>query len=263
MPMTIIQMRFCRLAAMIASASTGFSQTPAVTSVNAANDRAIVAPDSIASAWGANFSTSTTAGTLTDGSLPSSVGGVQLSLVDNSMANLTPTLYMVSPTQINYVVPANAALGAGTLTVQSMSGNAEGALLISNVSPGIFTFNGSGTGVPAAQVLTYKPDGQVTNSSPAQPGSSTFAPSPIPIGSNQVYIVLYGTGVRRHSLNPVFAAVKGISIPVAYAGPQSQFPGLDQINIGPLPTSLAGAGTTDLIVTVDGVPANSVQLAFH
>jgi uncharacterized protein (TIGR03437 family) len=261
--MTIIYTRFFLVAAMIASASTGFSQTAAVTSVNAANDRAIVAPASIASAWGANFSTSTTAGTLTDGSLPASVDGVQLSLIDNSMATLTPTLYMVSPTQINYVVPASAALGAGTLTVQSMSGNAEGAVLISNVSPGIFTFNGSGTGVPAAQVLTYNPDGQVTNSSPAQTGSSTFAPSSIAIGSNQVYIVLYGTGVRRHSLNPVFATVNGISIPVAYAGAQSQFPGLDQINVGPLPTSLAGAGTSDLIVTVDGVPANSVQLAFQ
>jgi uncharacterized protein (TIGR03437 family) len=260
--MTIPYTRFLLLAAIIASASTGFSQTAAVTSVNAANDRAIVAPDSIASAWGANFSTSTTAGTLTDGSLPVSVGGVQLSLVDNSMTTLTPTLYMVSPTQINYVVPANAALGAGTLTVQSMSGTADGPVLISNVSPGIFTFNGSGTGVPAAQILTYNPDGQVTNTSPAQTGSSTHSPNPIAIGSNQVYIVLYGTGVRRHSLNPVFATVNSISIPVAYAGSQGQYPGLDQLNVGPLPTSLAGAGTTDLIVTVDGVPANSVQLAF-
>lgn len=260
--MTIPHTRFLLLAAMIANASSGFSQTATVTSVNAANDRPIVAPASIASAWGANFSTSTTAGTLTDGSLPVSVGGVQLSLVDNSMATLTPTLYMVSPTQINYVVPASAALGAGTLTVQAMSGNATGPVLISNVSPGIFTFNGSGTGVPAAQVLTYNPDGQVTNTSPAKSGSSTFAPNPIAIGSNQVYIVLYGTGVRRHSLNPLFATVKGISVPVAYAGSQGQFPGLDQINVGPLPTSLSGAGTTDLIVTVDGVPANSVQLAF-
>lgn len=261
--MTTTHTRVFLLAAMLASASTGFSQSAAVTSVNAANDRAIVAPASIASAWGANFSTSTTAGTLTDGVLPASLGGVQLSLVDNSMSTLTPTLYMVSPTQINFLVPETAALGAGTLTVQSMSGNAEGAILISNVSPGIFTFNGSGTGVPAAQVLTYNPDGQVTNSSPAQTGSSTFAPNSIAIGSNQVYIVLYGTGIRRHSLNPVFATVNGISIPVAYAGAQSQFPGLDQINVGPLPTSLEGAGTADLIVTVDGVPANSVQLAFQ
>jgi uncharacterized protein (TIGR03437 family) len=261
--MTIPHTRFLLLAAMIANASTGFSQTAAVTNVNAANDRPIVAPDSIASAWGANFSTATTVGTLTDGSLPASVGGVQLSLVDNSMAMLTPTIYMVSPTQINYVVPANAALGAGTLTVQSMSGNAEGTVLISNVSPGIITFNGSGTGVPAAQVLTYTPGGQVTNASPAQTGSSTFAPSPIAIGSNQVYIVLYGTGIRRHSLNPVIATIHGTSVPVDYAGAQSQYPGLDQINVGPLPTSLEGAGTTDLIVTVDGVPANAVQLAFQ
>jgi uncharacterized protein (TIGR03437 family) len=170
---------------------------------------------------------------------------------------------MVSPTQINYVVPANTALGAGTLTVQSQSGSAQGTVLVSNVSPGIFTYNGSGTGVPAAQVLTYSPDGKVTNGSPAQSGSSTFAPNPIAIGSNQVYIVLYGTGIRRHSLNPVIATINGTSVPVDYAGTQSQYPGLDQINVGPLPSSLESAGTTNLIVTVDGVPANTVQLAFQ
>jgi len=255
--------RLLLLAVVLASASSAVGQTAAVTSVNAANDGPIVAPDSIASAWGANFSTGTTAGTLTDGSLPSSLAGVQLSLIDNSMANLTPGIYMVSPAQINYYVPANTALGAGTLTVQSMSGNATGPVLVSNVSPGIFTFNGSGTGVPAAQVLTYTPGGQVTNVSPAQSGSSTFAPNPIAIGANQVYIVLYGTGIRRHSLNPVFATINSISVPVPYAGAQSQYPGLDQVNVGPLPTSLTSAGTTNLILTVDGVPANSVQLAIQ
>lgn len=261
--MTIPHTRFLLLAAMLASASSGFSQSAAVTSVSAANDRPIVAPGSIATAWGANFSTATTAGTLTDGALPTSVGNVQLSLVDSSMATLVPTLYMVSPTQINYVVPANTALGAGTLTVQSQGGAAQGTVLVSNVSPGIFTFNGSGTGVPAAQILTYAPGGQVTNVSPAQSGSSTFAPNPIAIGSNQVYIVLYGTGIRRHSLNPVIATINQTSVPVDYAGAQSQFPGLDQLNVGPVPASLAGAGTTNLIITVDGVPANTVQLAFQ
>jgi uncharacterized protein (TIGR03437 family) len=183
--------------------------------------------------------------------------------MDSSMANLTQTLYMVSPAQINYYVPADTALGAGTLTVQSMSGNAQGTVLVSNISPGIFTFNGSGTGVPAAQVLTYFPDGKVTNVSPAQSSSSTFVPNPIAIGSNQVYIVLYGTGIRQHSLNPVFATINSISVPVTYAGTQSQYPGLDQINVGPLPTSLIGAGTTNLILTVDGAPANAVQLAIQ
>jgi uncharacterized protein (TIGR03437 family) len=261
--MTIPHTRFLLLAAMIASASSGFCQTATVTSVSAANDRAIVAPDSIASGWGANFSTATTSGTLTDGSLPTSLGNVQLSLVDSSMATLTPTLYMVSPTQINYLVPANTALGAGTLSVQSQSGSAQGAVLVSNVSPGIFTFNGSGTGVPAAQVLAYTPGGQVTNISPVQSGSSTFAPNPIAIGPNQVYVVLYGTGIRRHSLNPVIATINAVSVPVTYAGVQSQYPGLDQVNVGPLPASLEAAGTTNLIVTVDGVPANTVQLAFQ
>ncbi len=44
--------------------------------------------------------------------------------------------------------------------------------------------------------------------------------------------------------------------PVAH----SVFPGLDQINIGPLPRSLAGRGAVEIRITVDGVEANVVQV---
>ena len=80
--------------------------------------------------------------------------------------------------------------------------------------------------------------------------------------TDKVYIILYGTGFRRHSLNPVIATINGTTIPVLFAGAQNQYPGLDQINIGPLPQSLSTLATADLMVVVDGVPANSVRLAF-
>ncbi len=41
------------------------------------------------------------------------------------------------------------------------------------------------------------------------------------------------------------------------------FVGVDQLNIGPLPRSLAGRGTVDVIVTVDGKQANTLQVAFQ
>jgi uncharacterized protein (TIGR03437 family) len=168
---------------------------------------------------------------------------------------------MVSPSQINYVLPSAVTLGAATLMVQSPTGSAQGTVLISNVSPGLFTFNGMGTGVPAAQVIRLAADGNVTYESPVQSGTTN--PSPISIGSDQVYLALYGTGIRRHSLNPVFVFINSVSVPALYAGPQGQYPGLDQVNVGPLPTSLAGTGTTNLVLTVDGVPANTVQVAFQ
>jgi len=46
---------------------------------------------------------------------------------------------------------------------------------------------------------------------------------------------------------------------VAYAGPQPQFAGLDQVNLY-VPRSLAGAGEVPVILTVDGVTANVVTV---
>ena len=39
---------------------------------------------------------------------------------------------------------------------------------------------------------------------------------------------------------------------------QGQFAGLDQVNIGPLPRTLAGRGEVNLYVTVDGNRSNTV-----
>jgi uncharacterized protein (TIGR03437 family) len=53
-----------------------------------------------------------------------------------------------------------------------------------------------------------------------------------------------------------------VKVPVTYAGAVSGLAGLDQINVGPLPQSLAGTGKgdVDVVVTVDGVPANTVKV---
>jgi len=44
--------------------------------------------------------------------------------------------------------------------------------------------------------------------------------------------------------------------PVAH----SVFPGLDHINLGPLPRSPAGRGLVDIEITVDGKAANVVKV---
>jgi hypothetical protein len=35
--------------------------------------------------------------------------------------------------------------------------------------------------------------------------------------------------------------------------------GADQCNVGPIPRSLIGRGVTDIVLTVEGSPANTVQ----
>ena len=42
--------------------------------------------------------------------------------------------------------------------------------------------------------------------------------------------------------------------------PQGQFVGLDQINIGPLPRSLAGRGEVNVVLTADAKQANPVTV---
>jgi uncharacterized protein (TIGR03437 family) len=85
--------------------------------------------------------------------------------------------------------------------------------------------------------------------------------APINFGSDQLVLVLYGTGIRGFS-SSVQATIGNVSLPVAYAGAQPIAPGLDQINV-PLPASLQGRGQLFLAVTVDGQTTNMVQVAFQ
>jgi uncharacterized protein (TIGR03437 family) len=55
--------------------------------------------------------------------------------------------------------------------------------------------------------------------------------------------------------------VGGLPVPVLYAGPQSDLPGLDQINLGPLPPALKGRGEVPVMVLIDGVEANTVRIS--
>jgi uncharacterized protein (TIGR03437 family) len=69
---------------------------------------------------------------------------------------------------------------------------------------------------------------------------------------------MYGTGIRN--ANNVTASVGGLSVPVLYAGPAPDFAGEDQVNIGPLPQALAGAGSVNIVLTADGQAANTVNV---
>jgi uncharacterized protein (TIGR03437 family) len=51
-------------------------------------------------------------------------------------------------------------------------------------------------------------------------------------------------------------------VSVQYAGAQSEFPGLDQVNIQ-LDPSLQGKGVVPIALSVDGVAANTVTVAIE
>jgi uncharacterized protein (TIGR03437 family) len=217
------------------------------------------APAEIASLYGVAGLSGNATGTLP---LPTVLGGTTVTITDSTgtarPAQLTAAF--ASASQINFVIPAGTANGFATVTITTPGGGTiETVILVGTTAPGIFTANMTGKGVYAGQVVDGNPDGTQTILSPAVWDAVTnqYDAAPISLGpaGEQVYLVLYGTGLRQATT--VTASVNGVSLPVAYYGAQSQFPGLDQVNLE-VPRSLAGAGLVNLVVTVDGAAANTV-----
>jgi len=174
-------------------------------------------------------------------------------------------LYYVGPTQVNYIIPDGTVLGAASVTVTSGTQvTAATGIEVAAVSPGVFTANFDGRGVPAAWAITVAPDQtqtlQPVASCGATPGSCVTSAIDLGPTGTRVFLSLYGTGVRgRASLAGVTAAIGGVAATVDFAGAQGEYAGLDQVNVL-IPASLAGRGEVDAVLTVDGRPANAVRV---
>ena len=237
---------------------------PAIATVSAASYAiGAVAPESIVAGFGTNFSTVTAAATSLP--LPETLAGVQISIRDVAGVERSAPLLYASPTQINYQVPAGLVTGEGSVTVRQ-SGNivAAGLLQITSITPGLFAFEANGRGPAAAQAQRVKSD----NTQSFEPvavfdtGQNRAVTIPIDLSSatDQVYLALYGTGIRlRSGLANVSASIGGIMLPLVYAGAQGNFVGVDQANVL-LPRTLTGRGEVDVTLTVDGRVSNIVRV---
>ncbi len=214
--------------------------------------------------------------------MPTLLGTTNVVLTDATQTQYQAQLYYVGPGQINYYVPSGAAPGLATVSVFRNGGGtgestlpagalvASGTVQVQAVDPGIFTANGTGSGVPAAIYLTATGGGVSTpaNVFTCTGGAGTCTTVPINLGgaNTQVAIELFGTGIRHHAgavtANAVTAAGVTQPLTVLYAGAQSTLPGLDQVNLL-IPPTLAGSGVVTINLVVDGVAANPVQLAFQ
>ncbi len=170
--------------------------------------------------------------------------------------------------QINYLMPAETAAGAATITVKSGDGTISvGTAMISPAAPSLFTANANGQGVAAGVALRVKADGAQVYEAIARfdPVQNRFVPEPIDLGdaNEQVFLVLYGSGIRnRSALSAVTATVGGLTPPVLFAGAVEGLFGLDQVNVGPLSRSLMGRGEVDVALIVDGRRANLARVSF-
>lgn len=238
-----------------------------ISMVSAASFSGSLTPEGIGSIFGVGLATNTASATST--TLPTDLGGAQVILLDASGTRRNAGLFFVSPTQINFQVPAATSAGVAVIYVQRggvVVG--QGTVMIEPVAPALFSANANGQGVAAAVVLRVKSDGSQIYEPAIQFNSTTNRFEAVPIdlgpdlgsGADQVFLIAYGSGFRnRSSLSAARATIGGTSADVTYAGAQGNLTGLDQANIR-LPRSLAGRGNVDLVFTVDGKTANTVSL---
>ena len=226
---------------------------------NPCNAETVVAADELVTAYGADLANTTTS---IDGNFPTNLGGTTATLLDSSNTSYTVPLFFVSPKQVSYYVPSNAALGPATLTVNSGDGSqTTGVVMVTHVMPGIYTADQNGQGPPSAIAIVIHADGsQSSQLTYSCSGAAGCTPAPISlVSTDALYIELFGTGIRHVAgLTAVSAAVNGQSASVKYAGP-SGFTGEDQVNIQ-IPQNLFGSGAVSLALTVGGLPANTVTL---
>jgi uncharacterized protein (TIGR03437 family) len=199
--------------------------------------------------------------------LSKTLAGVAVNVKDSAGFTRPADLYVAAPDQVRFVVPAGTALGLAEITVQAGDQIvARGTLRIDAVAPGLFSANQDGKGPAFATALRGSPDGsQASQPTYTCAADGSCANVPLDLGTDDpVYLQLFGTGLRgRSSLDAVNANLGGQAVPVVSIGDQGDFPGYDQVVLGPLPASLSGVGTVDVRLAVDGKEANAVTVAFR
>ncbi len=221
-----------------------------------------LAPESIIAAFGVGLATGTEIATTVP--LPTSLLGATVKVKDRAGVERASPLFFVSPNQINFQIPPGTATGKATITITNPQiGNLSATAWIETVAPGLFAANSTGQGVAAAVALRVNADGAQSFEPVAQLNDqSRLVAVPIDLGveTDQVFLILFGTGFRHRSApEKVAVQIGGVDLSAVFAGAQGTFVGQDQINVR-LPRVLAGRGDVMVTVTVDGAIANPVSV---
>lgn len=226
--------------------------------VNAATQTVeALAPNTIATLYGTNLAFSTRAVAATDivgGMMPTTLDGVGV-----WVGSMPCALFLISPTQINFVVPYKFSAGTVSLIVARNSQAGPSVdIQLNNTSPGLFLWNGNNA------VAVHLSGQAISATSPAVPGE---------------IIVIYAAGLGRTAPDatqgqlateafPIYYAsqlqvlLNGTPCPpgsVLYAGLTPGFVGLYQINLV-LPLDVAANPQIQVAIGAQMSPL-AIQLA--
>lgn len=184
---------------------------------------------------------------------------LRVDIIDSSGALREATVFASGAGQTNFLLDPKTALGPAIATVYDAGRPvAQGSLEIASVMPGLFAANGNGRGAPAGQWLTAA--GEASGALAELAADGAWIPARVSVDAKEVYLVLYGTGMRQADPAVTELLADGVAVPVTFVGAQGEFDGLDQVNAGPLPSSLAGRGLVDLQVRVGATLSNRLQI---
>ncbi len=215
--------------------------------VNAASFAPQISPGALATVFGGNFALSK-AGASTP--LPSSLAGVSITVNGQS----APILF-VTPTQVNFQVPWETALGPAAVTVAVNGGGSNAVTVpVLGAAPGLFSSNG--------QAVVQNSDFSLNEpGNPAKVGSTIVA---YLSGSGSVSPAVadgaatpIGTLVFLNSQTSV--TIGPATAQVAFAGLAPGFVGLVQMNIV-VPSSLQ-TGSYPLTVTIGSETSNPATIS--
>lgn len=200
----------------------------------------------------------------------------ELSGVSVTVGGKAARLYAVSPTQINFYVPAGLASGVAEVIVTSQDGYvSRGTTTIAPIAPAIFTVGQNGTG-----------EGSILNATTFTRGTfDVITPGALHPDKN-TRLMIFATGfsnaVANTNLNNDVSTPDGVILNVAesvavearardgrlfnlaveFAGKQDKVIGLDQV-IAVLPSALRGAGNVELTLVVGSQRSNSVTVSIR
>jgi len=223
--------------------------------VDGAGFSATVAPGGIASVFGTSLATDTVHAPVVP--LSANLAGSSITI-----GGKVAPLFYVSPTQINFQIPWDAATGSATMAGNGPAGTgASQTVTIKAAAPGIFTADSSGKG-----------QGAVTN---AVSGLPAVAATPVARGQ---YITIYCSGLGAVQNTPASGAppapyeltsttatptvtVGGVaSSMVQFSGLAPGFVGLYQVN-ALVPQTVQPGLAVPLTVAISGATSNTVTIA--
>lgn len=219
-----------------------------------------VAPGSIASLYGTSLALDTL---LVPAPWPQTLGGASI------LTNGKPAaMYYVSPGQINFQVPWEAAGSTqGTVGITTGTQSATQSFNLAATAPGLFSTNQQGTGQAAALVantaIVAAPTGMFPGSRPVKRGVE--------------YLEFYGTGLGPVNHTPATGApapssplaqtianatvtIGGVPATVSYCGLSPSYVGLYQVDVQ-VPANAPTGSAVAVILTIGGVAANTVTVA--